>query len=155
MFPDRALLEHGEYLLERSRHFGLSRKDHARRGKCAKLHSHLAVMVINTVQLRNLSAPLTCHRVRMLLIFAFDAANFSLRSPDFHTSLGPGSFFLPRFGLISLSQFSRSPRTLRHRQTHTQAGSKTTRTLQAPSGQCLVYVGLVVPFYRCRMSRGG
>ena len=114
------LLEHGGYLLEllelRCR-FGMNRvqspKDHVRRYECADLKSHLVVVVVNKVRLRNLSAPRTCHRVRMLLIFAFTAANFSRKSPDFHSSLRPGLFFLPGFGLIEFSHSSRSRRTLR------------------------------------------
>ena len=55
--PDLPLLEHGEHLLEHGRHFGLSRKDHVRRHECADLQSCLAVMVVSTVHLRNLSRP--------------------------------------------------------------------------------------------------
>ena len=44
----------------------------------------------------------------MLLILAFDATIFSRRSPDFHSSLILGSFFLPKSGLIELSHLSRS-----------------------------------------------
>ena len=126
--PDRALLllEYAEYLLEHAGYllellelscrFGMNRvqsaKDHVRRYECADLKSHLVVVVVSIVRLRNLSGPRTCHRVRMLLIFAVTAANFSRRSPDFHSSLRPGLFFLPRFGLIEFSHSSRSCRTL-------------------------------------------
>ena len=129
--PDRPLLEHREYLLEESCRFRLSgvhspkdhvrfplsrvhsSKYHVRRCECANLQSHLAVKVVSTVSIRNLSAPRTCHRVRMLLILAFNATIFSRRSPDFHSSLRPGSFFLPRLGLIEFSHSSRSPMILR------------------------------------------
>ena len=123
---DRTLLEHGEYLLKHggyllellglSSRFGVNRvqspKNYVRRYECADLKSHLVVMVVSVVRPRNLSGPRTCHRVRMLLIFAFTVANFSRRSPDFHTSLRPGLFFLPRFGLVEFSHSSRSRRTL-------------------------------------------
>ena len=123
------MLEHGEHLLELSRHFGVNRvqssKDHIRRYECADLKSCLdVVVVVSTVRLRNLSEPRTCHRARTLPIFAFDATNFSRRSPDFHSSLRPGSFFLPRFGLIEFSHPSRSPRILRHRQTRQRMGAR-------------------------------
>ena len=132
-FPDRPLLEHGDYLfylLEQSCRLRLSGvhspKDHVcfrlsrvhspkyqvRRCECADLQSHLAV-VVSTVRFRNLSAPRTCHRVRTLLILAFNATIFSRRSPDFHISLSPGIFFFPRFGLIEFSHSSRSPMILR------------------------------------------
>ena len=74
-------------------------------------------MVVSTICPQNLRAPCTCHRVRTLLIFALDATIFSRRSPDFHSSLRPGSFFLPMFGCIEFSQSSRSSTILRHRQT--------------------------------------
>ena len=59
--PDRALLEHGEHLLELSCHFGLNRvqlpKDHVCRYECSDLKSHLVMVVVNKVRLRNLSGP--------------------------------------------------------------------------------------------------
>jgi hypothetical protein len=52
--PDGPLLEHGEYLLEKSCRFGLSRihspKNDSRRYECADLQSHLAVMMVSTVR---------------------------------------------------------------------------------------------------------
>ena len=57
---------------------------------------------------RTLVSPRTCHRLRILLILAFAATIFSRRSPDFHSSLRLGSFFLPKSGLIVLSHLSRS-----------------------------------------------
>jgi hypothetical protein len=149
--PDRPLLEHGEDLLEHSCHFRLN---HVRRCECADLQPRLAVVVVSIV-LRNLSTSRTCHRVRTLLIFAFDAANFSRRSPDFHSSLRPGSFFLPRFGLIEFSHSSRSRMILCHRQTQPRTGSKTTSTLRALSGRYRVCADPIVPCCRCRVTRGG
>ena len=129
--PDRPLLKHREYLLEESCRFRLSgvhlSKDHVRfplsrvhsskyhvcRCKCANLQSHLVVKVVSPVSIRNLSAPRTCHRVRMLLILVFNATSFSRRSPDFHSSLRPGSLFLSRLGLIEFSHLSRSLMILR------------------------------------------
>ena len=97
----------------------------------------------------------TCHRVRMLLIFAFDAPTFWRRSPDFQSSLIPGIFFLPRFGLIEFSHSSRSRMILRHRHTPPRTESKATRTLRAPSGRCRVCADPIVPCCRCRVTRGG
>ena len=69
--PDQALLllEHGEYLLEHGGYllellklsccFGVNRvqspEDHVRRCECADLQSHLAVMVVSKLRLRNLN----------------------------------------------------------------------------------------------------
>ena len=124
--PDPPLLKHREYLLEESRRFRLSgvhspkdtvcvplsrvhsSKYHVRRCECANLQSHLVVKVVSTVSIRNLSAPRTCHRVRMLLILLFNAASFCRRSPDFHNSLRPGTLFLSRLGLTEFSHSSRS-----------------------------------------------
>ena len=145
--------------MEQSCRFCLSRvhspKDHVRRCECADLQSHLDVMVVSTVRPYDLSAPRTCHRARTPLIFAFNATNFSCRSPAFHNCLIPGSFFLPRSGLIEFSHASRPCRILRHRQTRPRPGSKTTHTLRAPSGQCRVYADPIVPCFRCRVTRGG
>ena len=152
-------MEHGEYLLEQSSCFRLSRahspEDHVRRYECADLQPRLAVMVISTVRLRNPSADRTCHRARMLLIFTFDAANLSRRSPDFHNSLRPDRFFLPRFGWIEFSHSSRSRRILHHRQTQRQTGSKTVHTLRAPSSRCRVHAGPIVLCFRCKVTLGG
>ena len=132
-----------------------SAKDHVRRCECADLQSHLTAVIVNAVRLCNLSAPPTCHRERILLIFAFDATTFLCRSPDLHSSLSPGIFFLPRFGLIEFSHSSRSRTILRHRQTWPRPESKTTRTLRAPSGRCRVCADPIVPCCRCRVTRGG
>jgi len=117
MLPDGPLLEHSEHLLEQSCRFSLSRvnspKGRCRRCECADLQSHLGVTMVSTVHLRNLNAPRTCHRARMLRILAFDAIIFSRRSPDFHSCLKPGSFFLPRFGLIAFNHSSISRMILR------------------------------------------
>ena len=128
--PDWPLLEHGGYLLDQSCRLRLSGvhspKDHVyfrlsrvhspkyqvRRCECADLQSHLAVVVVSTVRFRNLH-PRTCHRVRTLLILAFNATSFSRRSPDFHNSIRPGNLLLPRLGLIEVSHSSKSPMTLR------------------------------------------
>ena len=153
------LLENGEYLLEHRCRFRLSRvhsaKDHVCRCESANLQSHLDVMVVSTFRLRKVGDPRTCHRVRIPPVFAFNATNFSRRSPDFHSSLRPDSFFFPRFGLIVFSHSSRSRKMLYHRQTHPRTGSRTTRTLRAPSSRCRVYAGLIVPCCRCRVTRGG
>jgi len=57
VLADLPLLEHGEHLFEPSCHFGLSSKNHVRRYECMKVQSRLAVMVVSTVRLRNLSGP--------------------------------------------------------------------------------------------------
>ena len=164
--PDRSLLEHGEYLLELSCHFGLSRihspkvpKDQVRRCQCAELKSHLAVMD-GSQHDPPLPKPghhlvRTCHRVRTLLIFAFDATNFSRRSPDLHSALRPGSFFFPRFGLTEFSQSSRSRMILPHRQTRVRTESNTTRTPRAPSDQCQDCADPIVLCCCCRVTRAG
>ena len=126
--------------MEQSCRFRLSRvhspEDHVCRYECADLQSHLAVMVISKVRLRNLSGspPHTCHRARTPLIFAFDAVNFSRRSPAFHSSLTPGSFFfLPRFGLTEFSHSSRSHKILRQRVRPAQEREAKSNTYSASS----------------------
>ena len=114
------MLEYGDHLLEQSRSFSLSRVQSLKlpnggcRGcECTDLQTYLVVMAVSTVRRRNLTIVRTCHRRWMLLIFAFDATSFSRRSPDFHSSLKPGNFLLPRFGLIEFSQSSSSRMILR------------------------------------------